>query len=207
MKTAITIVRDLISESPHTMRCSAEASHQINVWDAECLCDEESIHGRLRRVLSYITDEQGSLLNQCHSAISKLSVDRRSGSIPEYETLVCRLEEVIGELGVMLKKPKTVVLCGSTRFIDAFREANKSETLAGKIVLSCGYFGHSGDGDPDNAVRTRLNNLHRFKIEMADEVLVLDVDNYIGVTTRTEIEYAESLGKPIRYSSKEINRV
>ena len=82
---------------------------------------------------------------------------------------------------------------------DAYREANKSETLAGNIVLTCGYFGHSGDGDPTEDIRSRLNLLHRDKMDLADEALVLNIKGYIGKTTAEEIEYMNSLGKPVRY--------
>ena len=41
-------------------------------------------------------------------------------------------------LKAQLPRPKCVVLCGSTRFIQAFQEATLRETLAGNIVLSIG---------------------------------------------------------------------
>lgn len=96
--------------------------------------------------------------------------------------------------------PTIVCLCGSTRFGDAFREANLQETLAGKIVLSIGC-----DFKSDQALgltekdKERLDELHLRKIDLADEVLVLNVNGYIGISTRHEIEYAEQQGKQIRY--------
>ncbi|MEU3297051.1 hypothetical protein ABZ722_32515 [Streptomyces longwoodensis] len=42
--------------------------------------------------------------------------------------------------------------------------------------------------------------LHRRKIEVADEVLIVNPGGYIGDSTRSEITYASSLGKPIRYA-------
>lgn len=103
-------------------------------------------------------------------------------------------------------RPKIVVLCGSTRFIDAFRNANLDETLAGRIVLSIGCDMRT-DADlladrteADMAkVKAELDELHQRKIDLADEVLVLNVDGYIGESTRSEIAYAQALGKPIRY--------
>jgi hypothetical protein len=101
------------------------------------------------------------------------------------------------------------VLCGSTRFYDRFREQNLRLTLAGHIVLSIGCDTRS-DGDLDLAtaggasldeVKARLDALHLAKIDLADEVLVIDVDGYIGDSTRREIEYARSLGRPVRYLS------
>lgn len=96
--------------------------------------------------------------------------------------------------------PEVVVLCGSTRFIDAFREWNLELTLGGKIVLSIGC-----DTKSDDALRLKpedkdkLDELHLRKIDLADRVLVLNVDGYVGESTRREIAYAERLGKPIYY--------
>lgn len=97
-------------------------------------------------------------------------------------------------------RPIIVCLCGSTRFGDAFREANLKETLAGKTVLSIGC-----DFKSDQALglnesdKIRLDELHKRKIDLCDEILVLNVGGYIGNSTRSEIEYAEKLGRRIRY--------
>lgn len=100
--------------------------------------------------------------------------------------------------------PKIVCLCGSTKFKDEFLEANKRETLAGNIVLSVGFFGHADGQQPSSSQKEALDELHKRKIDMADEVYVLDVNNYIGESTHSEIEYADDLGKPIRFLSSEI---
>ena len=91
-------------------------------------------------------------------------------------------------------------MCGSTRFGEAFRRANLAETLAGRIVLSIGCDYKSDDAlglTPD--VKERLDELHLWKIDMADEVLVLNVGGYVGESTRREIVYAKRNGKPVRY--------
>ncbi len=103
-------------------------------------------------------------------------------------------------------KPTIVVLCGSTRFSNAFREANLRETLAGRIVLSIGCDMRT-DAElfadfPGHAlaeVKARLDELHKRKIDTADEVLVLNVGGYVGDSTRSEVAYAERLGKPVRW--------
>jgi len=96
--------------------------------------------------------------------------------------------------------PTLVCLCGSTRFLEAFREANYRETLAGKIVLSIGCV-TSSDSDLglDDETKSRLDELHKRKIDLADEILVLNVGGYIGESTRSEIEYAERQRKTVRY--------
>jgi hypothetical protein len=103
------------------------------------------------------------------------------------------------------EKPKVVCLCGSTRFKSQFIEANYAETLEGRIVLSVGWFSHADDRDrhPTPTQKLRLDELHKRKIDLADEVLVIDVDGYIGESTASEIDYAIKHGKPVRYMSKE----
>lgn len=105
----------------------------------------------------------------------------------------------------MPDRPTIVCLCGSTRFKDTFAEANFRETLAGRIVLSIGC-----DTKSDTALgltaddKIRLDALHFRKIELADEVLILDVDGYIGESTRRELAHAEALGRHIRWWRKEL---
>lgn len=98
------------------------------------------------------------------------------------------------------EKPTVVCLCGSTRFSDTFREANFQETLAGRIVLSIGCdFKSDAALGLTEADKVRLDELHKRKIDLADEVLILNVGGYIGDSTRSELEYAKAHGKWIRY--------
>ena len=107
----------------------------------------------------------------------------------------------------MVGKYKVITLCGSTRFKDAFMEAQKRLTLEGNIVISVGLFGHSGGnevgGDMDEGTLTRtkemLDDMHKRKIDMADEIYVINVGGYIGSSTRSEINYAKAAGKSVRY--------
>ena len=107
----------------------------------------------------------------------------------------------IGEVFViMVGKYKVITLCGSTRFKDAFMEAQKKLTLEGNIVISVGLFGHSGDDEVwTEGTKEMLDDMHKRKIDMADEIFVINVDGYIGESTRSEIEYAMAAGKPVRY--------
>lgn len=95
--------------------------------------------------------------------------------------------------------PTIVCLCGSTRFKDAFIAAQRSETLAGKIVLSVGLFGHEEAMDMGGETKKSLDRLHFDKILIADEVLILNVGGYIGESTRNEERYAMAMGKTVRY--------
>lgn len=96
-------------------------------------------------------------------------------------------------------RPTVVCLCGSTRFKDAFEKAAREETLSGKIVLTVGLFGHLEGLDMSGDTKKMLDNLHLRKIDLADEILVLNVDGYIGQSTSREIQYATSHNKNIRY--------
>lgn len=96
--------------------------------------------------------------------------------------------------------PEIVCLCGSTRFKEAFEEAEKRLTLQGKIVLTVGFFGHRDpEGFPDPETKARLDALHKRKIDLADRVLVLNVGGYVGESTVSEIRYARRTGKPVEY--------
>ena len=111
----------------------------------------------------------------------------------------------------MVGQYRIITLCGSTRFKDAFMETQKRLTLEGNIVISVGLFGHSGDNevwenmDEGTLTRTKemLDDMHKRKIDMADEIYVINVGGYIGSSTRSEIEYAKVTGKPVRYLEEE----
>lgn len=100
------------------------------------------------------------------------------------------------------KRPTIVCLCGSTRFKEDFIEANKEQTLMGKIVLSVGMFGHLEGLDMNGETKKMFDELHKRKIDMCDEVLVISVNGYIGESTRSEIDYARGLGKRLLFKNR-----
>lgn len=100
----------------------------------------------------------------------------------------------------MQGKYKVITLCGSTRFKDQFLQEQKRLTLEGNIVISVGLFGHSGDDEVwSKGTKEMLDDMHKRKIDMADEIFVINVGGYIGSSTRSEIEYAKASGKPVNY--------
>lgn len=100
----------------------------------------------------------------------------------------------------MVGKYKVITLCGSTRFKDQFIEAQKKLTLEGNIVISVGLFGHSGDDEVwTEGTKAMLDDMHKRKIDMADEIFVINVGGYIGNSTRSEIEYAKQNGRKVNY--------
>ena len=79
-------------------------------------------------------------------------------------------------------------------------ETQKRLTLEGNVVISVGLFGHSGDNEVWTAgTKEMLDDMHKRKIDMADEIFVINVGGYIGSSTRSEIENAKANGKPINY--------
>lgn len=100
----------------------------------------------------------------------------------------------------MIGKFKIITLCGSTKFKDQFLYEQKRLTLEGNIVISVGLFGHSGDDEVwTKNTKEMLDDMHKRKIDLADEIFVINVDGYIGSSTKSEIEYAHSTNKPVGY--------
>ncbi|MEU6111853.1 hypothetical protein ABZ853_26025 [Streptomyces albidoflavus] len=117
-------------------------------------------------------------------------------------------EEKLADVKQLLSLPHIVVICGSTRFMTQMNEAELRETAAGRIVVKPGCdmkTPHALWSDPveAEALKARLDDLHRAKIRLADEVLV--VGDYIGDSTRAEITYARSLGKRVRFTHPEVD--
>jgi len=101
-----------------------------------------------------------------------------------------------------MKNYKVITLCGSTKFKDEFVEVQRKLTLEGNIVISVGLFGHA-DGEYETVltdeVKIMLDDMHKRKIDMAEEIFVINKNGYIGKSTRSEIDYASKKGKKISY--------
>ena len=88
----------------------------------------------------------------------------------------------------MIGNYKVITLCGFTRFKDEFLQVQKELTLQGNIVISVGLFGHAGDFEvwenmnEGTLTKTKemLDDMHKRKIDMADEIFVINVGGYIG---------------------------
>lgn len=100
----------------------------------------------------------------------------------------------------MVGKYKVITLCGSTKFKEQYIETQKRLTLEGNIVISVGLFGNSGDDEVwTEGTKDMLDDMHLRKIDMADEVFVINVGGYIGESTKREIAYAKENGKVVRF--------
>ncbi|UNZ15731.1 hypothetical protein [Streptomyces sp. 891-h] len=93
-------------------------------------------------------------------------------------------------------RPEIVCICGSTRFVDEMRAANRDLTLAGVIVVAPG----EADELITDKQKKALGALHLRKIDLADRVLVVNPGGYIGESTSREIDYAHATGKPISFT-------
>ena len=100
----------------------------------------------------------------------------------------------------MVGKYKVITLCGSTKFKDDFIKEQKRLSLEGNIVISVGMFGHSGDAEVwTEGVKEMLDDMHKRKIDMADEIFVINKNGYIGSSTKSEIDYAIKTNKKVNY--------
>ena len=97
-------------------------------------------------------------------------------------------------------RTKIVCYCGSLKVaLNEFKKQEYESVMRGEIALlpAC-MFGEpylSKEGD----YKIMADNLHKRKIDICDEVFILNVGGYIGESTRSEIEYAKSIDKPTFY--------
>lgn len=97
-----------------------------------------------------------------------------------------------------MEKFNIITLCGSTRFKDEFEMLNKHLTLEGNVVISVGLFGHAGDIITEEE-KQLLDRIHKAKIDLCDEIYVINKDGYVGESTLSEINYAIKNGKKVSY--------
>ena len=192
-----TTVEEILTELDEAMETRADWYSNTRPW--------------LERTLRAIVSERDRYEEAIAIAIGELSQDHGDLWPHAGWHLQQRLEEVLavaspapataspaGEGG--MDRPTITVLCGSGRFREAFEEAEFEETLAGKIVLTIGCNTKDIARDVDwQHVKPMLDELHLRKIDLADECLFLNVNDYLGESSLRELAYARSLGKPIRF--------
>lgn len=103
---------------------------------------------------------------------------------------------------VKQKTHKKICYCGSLRVaLDAFKKAEYLSVLEGNIALlpCCMFVDIQREYGAESDYKTKADELHKRKIDICDEVFVLNVGGYIGESTRSEIDYALSIGKPVKY--------
>ena len=97
------------------------------------------------------------------------------------------------------KKYNIITLCGSIKFKDEFIKVQEKLTLDGNIVLTPNFFNNIRKEDIDEKMKKMLDEMHKQKIDMSDEIYVINLGGYIGESTKSEIEYAKAKGKKISY--------
>ena len=101
-----------------------------------------------------------------------------------------------------MSKPKKICYCGSIRkAIEEFKRVEYESVMNGDIALlpCCMYVDIERVFGKNSDYKIKADDLHKKKIDICDEVFVLNVDGYIGESTRSEINYAQQIGKPIKY--------
>ena len=128
-------------------------------------------------------------------AIFKTVVERGVG----YFFYAARKEKIPNEESFINKKYNIITLCGSIKFKDEFMKVQEKLTLDGNIVLTPNFFNNIKKEDIDEKTKKMLDKMHKQKIDMSDEIYVINVGRYIGESTKNEIEYAKARGKKISY--------
>jgi hypothetical protein len=196
--------------------CKDTYSHQYKIEEVDGQDDYRAGWGGRGdlTVISYFGEcgHQWEICLGFHKGQTYAFVNIRDDIQIDFSSDITGLFENVGqgdETGVDLQPP-IVCLVGSTQFWREYQQAEFDETIAGRIYLSVGFFVHSPDANPaqehgemvgiTEALKLRLDQLHRRKIDRADEVLVVsDETGYFGRSTYGEITYALGLGKPVRW--------
>jgi hypothetical protein len=156
---------------------------------------DDVIQSRARRTLSDLI-----ALARLHLELAQATGNLPGPDQPVPYTLTPKAHAALANPGGF---PPVVCLCGSTRFVDEFNRQRRELTERGQIVLAIEIVTtqarHDDPQHADPALKARLDELHKRKIDLADYVLVLNVGGYVGDSTRSEIAYAAARGKPVRY--------
>ena len=101
---------------------------------------------------------------------------------------------------------KVITICGSMKFIQEMMEISEKIELQGNVVLLPIY----NPSRPNKESFTieeiaMLDKMHRERIKISDAILVVNVNGYIGDSTKSEIEFAKSLNKEIIYYTDMLN--
>ena len=97
------------------------------------------------------------------------------------------------------RKYKTITLCGSIKFKDKFLGVQESLTLEGNIIFTPNFFNTIKKEEISLDTKKMLDEMHRQKIDMSDEIYVINLNGYIGEATKSEIKYAKLKGKNVSY--------
>jgi len=103
------------------------------------------------------------------------------------------------------KRPKIVCLCGSSRFVDVMAVCGwlierEEKAITMNLHLLPSWYGDVPDHLAESeGVALAMDDLHLRKIDISDEVFIVNFEDYIGKSTAGEIKYAKKSGKKIRW--------
>lgn len=94
---------------------------------------------------------------------------------------------------------KVITVCGSYKFKKEMIEITEKMTLKGNCMLTPNELAKSDKNAYTKEEALMIDKMHKEKIKLSDAILVVNVNNYIGNSTKSEIEFAKSLNKEIIY--------
>ena len=94
---------------------------------------------------------------------------------------------------------KIITICGSLKFQNEMMKISEALELKGNCILPPIYPTRNSKDDYTESEILMFNKMHKEKIRISSSILVMNVDNYIGSSTKSEIEFAKALGKEILY--------
>lgn len=98
--------------------------------------------------------------------------------------------------------PKIITICGSLKFKDEMIKLAIQLQLKGNVALTPAFPVDSSKTNYTEEEISMLGKMHKEKIKLSDAIIVVDINNYVGEATKSEIEFAKSLNKEIIYYSK-----
>ncbi len=102
-------------------------------------------------------------------------------------------------MSIIKNRYNIITLCGSTKFKPKFMKIQEKLTLDGNIVFTPNFFENIKKEEINLETKIMLDKMHKQKIDMSDEIYVINFEGYIGESTKAEIEYAKTKGKKISY--------
>ncbi len=94
---------------------------------------------------------------------------------------------------------KIITICGSYKFKKEMIDIAEKLTLEGNCVLMPNELSRNSKDDYTLEEALMIDKMHKEKIKLSDAILVVNVNGYIGSSTKSEIEYAKNLNKEIMY--------
>ena len=101
-------------------------------------------------------------------------------------------------MNIVKNKYNIITLCGSIKFKEEFMKVQEELTKSGNIVFTPNFFKNMKE-EINIETKKMLGEMHRQKIDMSNEIYVINLGGYIGESTKSEIEYAKAKGKKISY--------